>query len=256
MAKRKQQKPLKAKLAPDHPFFEIIEEAYRVFAYDTPESTDVCVGCCMDADIEADFFTPPIREMPLHYLRDWFFAAYDPGGVSKRTWGYLLPRVLEVLAFGEDPASVGLEVSLNRFQTGVCENWNAAEWEVLDRFQRAYLVRGMSQGEDNLDDILCMFGIAGWPLQDLFDQVSAFPDEVLVRRFHRDWCFGRPSIWITSFWEGGGNSAAFEFYTSRQLYERIERLALDPGTERELAEMAMRVASVIESFASWAQSKG
>ncbi len=254
MTKRKQVKPLKAKLEPDHPFYSIIEDAYQVFCYDTPSSTEVCVGCCMDREIEADFFSPPIRDLPLHYLQDWYFAAYDPSGVSKRTWGYLLPRVLEVLAAGDDPAMVGLEVSLNRFQTGVRENWSDAEWAVLNRFQRAYLERSMSQGEDYLDDILCMFGLAGWPLQELFDQVSAFPDELLVRRFHRDWCLGRPTIWITAFWERSGNTAAFEFYTSRRMYERFEMLAFDPETNPDLAEKAMQVASVIVDFASWTQT--
>lgn len=248
---RKQQKPLKAKIASDHPFFEIIEDAYRVFDYETPTSIEVCEGCCMDADIEADFFNPPIRELPLHYLRDWFFAACDPKGISKRTWGYLLPRILEVLAMDDDPANVGLEVSLNRFQTGVRENWSDEEWDVLDRFQRAYLDREARRETEFLDDTLCMFGLAGWPLDDLFGHVLALPDEVLARRFWHDWCIGRPSIWITAFWEAPGNTLAFEFYTSRELYGRMEKLALDDATAPELAEKALAVGSVILANADW-----
>lgn len=250
---RKKQELLKAKIAPDHAFFGLIEEAYRVFAYPKPTSIEVCEGCCMDADIEADFFNPPIKELPLHYLQDWFFAAYDPGGVSKGIWGYLLPRILEVVAVGEDVASVGLEVSLNRFQTGRAENWSAEEWQVLDRFQRAYLQREVARETgEYLDDTLCMFGTAGWPLDDLFAQVAAFPDEVLARRFWNDWCRGKHSIWIDAFWEDGGNTAAFNFYTSRVLYDRMVALVLSDDRPDELAAKASAVANVIEANADWA----
>jgi hypothetical protein len=251
MARRKRQKPLKAKIAPDHPFFDIIEDAYRVFDYETPTSTDVCRHCCMYPDIEADFFNPAIHELPLHYLQDWFFAAYDPDGISKATWGYLLPRVLEALALDDEIASVGLEVSLSRFQTGDRDNWSDAEWDVLDRFQRGYLKREVMRKTEFLDDTLCMFGLAGWPLEDLLDQVAAFPDDVLARRFWNDWCMGHPSIWITAFWEGAGRTQAFNFYTSRTLFRRMEALAFAQTTDPELAEKALAVASVIEANADW-----
>ncbi len=258
---RKTLKPVKAKLADDHPFFGIIEDAYRVFAYRKPTELEVCKGCCMEPEIEADFFTPDIRELPLHYVQDWFFAAYDPPGVSKAIWGYLLPRVLEVLAADEEAASVGKEVVLKRFPTGVADHWSAAEWDVLDRFQRAYLARELQRGRGErvqgyLDDTLCMFGIAGWPLDDLLAQVAAAPNEVLARRFWQDWCAhcvpGRESIWIDAFWEGGGNSQVFAFYTSRALCDRIEALALADGTPEDLVRQASAVADVIRANADWA----
>ena len=87
-----------------------------------------------------------------------------------------------------------------------------------------------------LDDTLCMFGLAGWPLEDLLDQVAAFPDDVLARRFWNDWCMGHPSIWITAFWEGSGSTQAFNFYTSRTLFRRMEALAFAQTTDPELAD--------------------
>lgn len=215
-----------------------------MFGYDKPEATGVCVQCCMDPQIERDFFQPDISEMPFHYVRDWFSAACDPG-LSKRTWGYLLPRILELLACDQDPANVAVEVTLSRFQTGDRLQWTDTEWDVLDRFQRLYLFRAMTNRRDYLDDVLCMFGNAGWPLEDLFSQVADMTDDALVERLWSDWCRGRPSVWITAFWEGGGNTAAFDFYTSNVMRERLERIALDEATRPELAEKAMEVASVI-----------
>lgn len=249
---RKTVKPIGAKLAPDSPFFDIIEDAYAVFACAVPDDTGVCKGCCMDPAIEADFFAPPIREMPLAYVRDWFFAAAQ-SPLPKATWAYLLPRVLEVLACGEDPASVGLEVSLNRFPTGDRSQWSDAQWDVLDRFQRLYLHQWLHGTAPYLDDVLCMFGLAGWPLEGLFAQVRAVPDAVLVRRLFSDWCIGRPSVWITAFWADGGNATAFAFYTSREIYDRMERIALADDTPPALAEQALAVAAVIADNADWAQ---
>ncbi|MFA3918002.1 hypothetical protein [Ruegeria hyattellae] len=208
----------------------------------------------MEAEIEADFFGPPIEELPLHYVQDWYFAAYDPQGIAKATWGYLLPRILEILAVDEEVAAVGLEVSLNRFETGNPENWSPDEWQVLDRFQRAFLRREIERDTEYLDDTLCMFALAGWPLGDLLDQIAATPDATLVRRLWSDWCKGcRPgneSIWITAFWEHPGNITVYEFYTSTALYSRIEKLALAQDTAPELAEKAIAVASVIETYAA------
>jgi len=251
---RKQQKPLKAKIPTDHPFFDIISEAYRVFARYKPKSLEVCEGCCMDADIEADFFNPQIDELPLHYLQDWYFAAYDPKGVAKSTWGYLLPRILEILALGEDVSNVALEISLNRFETGNRDNWTSEEWQILDEFQRHFLLREIESTTVNyLDDTICMFRLAGWPLEDLLDQVVSNSDVILAQRFWNDWCNGvvpgRESIWITAFWDSPDKTTVFDFYTSTALYTRMVNLGFADDTEPEISTKALAVASVIEANA-------
>ena len=43
------------KISPGHPFFEIVEDAYRRFATAKPRSIEVCENCCMEPKIEADF---------------------------------------------------------------------------------------------------------------------------------------------------------------------------------------------------------
>lgn len=245
---------IQAKLAQDDPWFDLIEEAYCVFHYPKPTSTEVCIRCCMTSEIEEDFFNPGIRQLPLRYVRDWFEAAYDPPGIAKGTWAYLLPRILEILAVGDEPASVGIEVSLSRFETGNQANWSNQEWEVLDRFQREFLRRNVERGSDALDDVLCMFRLAGWPLTDLLEQVASMPTPLLAERFWRDWCAdcvpGREDVWITAFWKSPDNSEVFEFYTCPSMYERFSSLAFSDDTDRELAAKATAVAGIIETHAS------
>jgi hypothetical protein len=231
---------------------DLIHEAYEVFDYPKPRETGVCQGCCMDPEIEANFLTPPIWDLPLAWVRDWFFAACDPASLPRSVWGYLLPRVLEILAAGEDVASVGLEVSLSRFPTGRRERWSAQEWSLLDRFQRQYLEHYAQHGTEFLDTALCMFGNAGWPLASLIEQILAWPDERIVERLWRDWCQAPPGqIWLTAFWESGGNEQAFAFYTSRVLYDRMAAFGLADATPRELADKALAVADVISAHAEW-----
>ncbi|MEO6218588.1 MAG: hypothetical protein ABIO86_21355 [Sphingomonas sp.] len=251
--------PLAAKVSLEDPFFAIIEQAYLVFAYPKPKRIGVCEGCCMDAAIEATFFDPPIGELPLTYIQDWYFAAYEPEGVPKETWAYLLPRILEVLAAGEDTSQVGIEVSLKRFDTGNIGNWSKKEWEILDDFRRMYLDRTIEQNKESLDDAICMFSLAGWPLQSLLDHVASTSDEKLAQCLWRDWCSrrvpGHGGVWITAFWESPDNSTVFDFYTSRNLYDRMEALALAEGPDPELAARASAVADVIEANASWSLVK-
>ncbi len=242
-------------IQPDHPLFDIIEDAYRVFACRKPKSIEVCRGCCMDAGIEADFFNPSIRELPLHYVQDWYSAAYDPKGIAKETWAYLLPRILEILACGGNVSNVGIEVSLNRFDTGNRENWSMEEWRILDSFQREYLNRTVNRQEDFLDEVICMFRLGGWSLEDLFAQVAAISGAKLAQRLWHDWCSwpapGREGISITPFWKSPDNVAAFEFYTSRMLYDKMAALALADDTDAELAAKASAVAGIVEANAAW-----
>lgn len=242
---RKQIKPLQAKISPDSTFFETIEEAYRVFKYPKPTSIGLCENCCMEPEIEADFFNPQIDELPLHYLSDWFFAASDIP-LDKNIWAYLLPRVLEVLAFGEEPALVGIEVSLSRFPTGDKENWSKDEWRVIDQFQRLFLRESMRSKQAMLDDILCMFGNAHWSIADLLEQVWSLPDEFLIPKLNHDWCLGNPCVWVTTFWDKPNIGQTFGFYTSDKMYDRLEHAAFSDQTPAKLAKQALDAAQAIE----------
>lgn len=239
---RKTQKDVGAKLAADHPFYGLIQQAYQVFDYPKPTSTGVC-DCCMWDEVEEDFFRPDIDQMPLHYLRDWFFAAADRP-LPKSIWAYLLPRVLEVLAAGEELSTVGLEVSLDRFPNGDKDLWAVPEWDILDQFQRQYLQRSAAPSDHYLDDVMCMFARAGWQPEGLFGQVMAWPDAVLTTRLWGDWHTPRgPRIWTTSFWLDEAVPRAF--YTSAALCDRMLGIGMDKATPKEISDKALDVAQAI-----------
>lgn len=240
-----------AKMPPGHPFFALIAEAYRVFDRPKPQDVDVCTECCMPKAMAADFFRPDIAELPFAYLSTWFGSAFPQGGVNQHIWSYLLPRTLEVIALGEEPYVVGIELSLSPFDTGNPGHWSAAQWSVLDRFQRLFL-NTVTSRHHALDDILCMFRRGGWPLEDLLAQVTAMADEEIVERLWRDWCgeydaYG--SISTTSFWEKDEQRRIMDFYRSGTLRDRFESVALSDSAGADIAAKASDLVNAIERAA-------
>lgn len=258
MTKREPHQP-DAKVPFGHPFFEIIEEAYLVFAVPRPVDLGVWdYALDLDPAFRRDFLKLPIAEMPYRCIRDWFHAPVDPPGIARSTWVYFLPRVLEIMALGRDVSDVCLETTLKRYETGNPDNWSAAQWAVLDRFQRLYLQYAMGPREDNmpssdyetqLDTVLCMFRLGGWSLDSLLEQVSAMSDAFLVDCLWRDGNLGEHSCFnkmhITTFWPASDQEQVFAFFTSPGLSERIEALALADDTPHDLADRAVAVGNVI-----------
>ena len=239
----KQSKTSTGKIEKDHPFYSLIQRAYHVFKQ-APTEHGVC-NCCMYPEIRNDFFNHDQENLPFDYLRDWFFAAADIP-LNKSSWRFVLPRTLETLASGQDPSSTGIEVSLNRFETGNPENWSSQEWAILDEFQRLYLDQANLIYDDFLDDVICMFATAGWKAENLFTQILEWPTEKIVNKFWHDWCNCRnPSIWITAFWDD--ESIPMKFYTSKQLIDRISNYALDENTPMELSNKAAEVSDLMLS---------
>ncbi len=241
----KHQKQSNGKVGDNSPFFELIQKAYKVFDQASPKDLGVC-DCCMYPEIRKDFSNHKQNKLPLNYVNDWFFAAADDP-LDKSIWCFLLPRVLEILASGEDPSTTAIEVSLNRFRTGDANNWSEKEWEVLDKFQRLFLSRFDLRPDECLDDIICMFASAGWPTEELFSQILNLPTDVLVTKLWDDWCnFANPSIWITTFWEK--EIIPKQFYASKNLLNKVTDYALDKKTPSELSNKAMAVSDLIHQL--------
>jgi hypothetical protein len=234
--------------APD-PFRALIQEGYRAFACPRPVATGVC-ACCMDAQTWEALLRPELSAVPLNLLRAWFAASYERGGVPHSTWRYLLPRVLDALAAGAWLDAVGLEVSLNRAETGNPDRWSPNQWQILDRFQRLYLERCLCGARHRLDEVICMFSLGGWTLDELLAQVTAAPDQMLIERLWRDWCVeaapGREAVWQTALWPEYGRKRVRDFYCSERMLDRAMNVALCDQVPSEMSRMAVGVVHAIE----------
>ncbi len=234
------------KLFKSHNLYEIISDAYRVFRCPKPITLGVC-NCCMNSKIEKDFFRPKVDELPIEYIREWFKGSIADD-FSQSVWTYILPRVLEILALGKEPSFIGIEVSLNRFPTGNRSHWKSDQWSVLERFQFEYLKSGSFPDGVMLDDIICMFAEASFPIDSLIKSLETWSDEMLVQRLWADWCEWTISneIWLTAFWEESNVDKIWAWYTSQSLYDRISSFGLSNEANEDISAKALEVADVIE----------
>lgn len=161
----------------DTPFFPVIEEAYRVFARSAPKTTGVCTKCCMTPADEARMLALAPRDIPFGLLHQWQDSVNY--GIDARGFGWILPRILEVLASGQDDGYAGFHRPFRHFQgTGDPLHWTGAEWAVLDRFQRLYFRHHIARW--GLSGMICMLTAEGWCFDDLDQQARTLPDDVLA----------------------------------------------------------------------------
>lgn len=228
---------------------DVVEEAYRVFKYPVPEKHGVCENCCMNPKIEKDFLKVPIREMPINYLESWFDGAVDPDiGLDPQIGGYLLPRVLEAIAAGDEPARVGIEVTLRSFPIGDPTQWTGAQRHVLARFHTLFLNRQKTSKTDALDDIICMFDLAGLAPETTIAAVEAWSNADLTNKLWYDWCaHGYPEIWSSAFWDGGSDKLIYDWYRSERLYDRLTEYGLADDTSPEMVQKASDLTALIRS---------
>lgn len=207
---------------------EVIADAWRVFDLPKPATTGVCVNCCMDPGIEADFLNHPARDLPLSYIRDWFFAAFtDDLGFAQMGW--LLPRILELLAAGEEVVYTGNEVALARLpRTGFPENWPAPAVAIVNRFARGFLSLRIAEQSRDLDMWLCMFGEGGVEMPPLLALLDELDDAALADLLHANWFEGSWSgIPFDAFWSREpARSQVWAWYTSAELDDRMARAGL------------------------------
>lgn len=156
-----------------------VADVYRAFArYRQPlPPLDVCLACCVSEEIYKQ-----LREWPLKRLMARHFYEYNCSAKSEmqepREVGYFLPRMLELLADGED-IHHSIELSLDRLGRCPPGSWTREEQIALSGYARAYfdlVLRGGPLGGDVrrlLEDplsVLLMFDIGALATAPLLDQ--------------------------------------------------------------------------------------
>ena len=101
---------------------------------------------------------------------------------------WFLPRILDLLASGNELASVGSEVVLNRLaDSGFPDAWPDPAVEFMTRYattlMRAYVASPEVFRTDafDLDQLLCMFGLGGVNLRPALAWLEALPTTPLPR---------------------------------------------------------------------------
>lgn len=237
------------KISPENPFWDIIQNAYKVFRVPIPQHLEVCNICCMPDALQDEMKTYSSPNIPFHLIKEWFDAATNTP-VSQGLWCYILPRTLELISIGKVPG-LSLEIVLHRYPTGRKENWNEEQWLLLDEFQRQFLKTEIAFDPAHfdyftLDDKLCMFANAGWAIDDLFNQVYNLPIQILVKSLYDDWiAICSPQIWASEFWERPKEIE--KKWTAKQLHDRLFEYGMAPDSPKPLADRALELVDVIST---------
>lgn len=157
----------------------IIERMYQVFdRYPVPSQFDVCLACCVSIKDEQS-----LRQTPLRHLSPEVLYEYNSSARSTQQDAdeirYLLPRLLELIAQGKEPA-ICQELCLERVANAALESWPDNERDLLADYARQYIVDLLDEAERKaelalLGDALVMFYLGGLDVMPLLDAVLEQP---------------------------------------------------------------------------------
>ncbi|MBW8844143.1 MAG: hypothetical protein JF607_04120 [Burkholderiales bacterium] len=170
-----------------------VRRAYEVFgAYAAPtQPLDVCTFCCMDEELEREMRAVPLRKLKRLHFYEYSTGAKSVDGQPADEVKYLLPRLLELLAAGEETHH-SIELALDRVGRCHAGAFSNEERAVLDAFMLACFdacLRGEWVAEDfwyDLEDplaLLVMADYAGLSLAPLLQHWTEHPSPQSTIRF-------------------------------------------------------------------------
>jgi len=222
-----------------------IENAYRVFSrYRFSGMVTVCrCGVCVSEQDARDLSTTPLRAISSSLLAEYTDSAHhwlEPGVAEE--FRYFLPRYFELIAAGEVPCGLGIELCLKRlFDSGYRGQWSAAEAAAIDGFFLAYFRTrlhapvevgrfGLPVAETaGVEEVLCMVAYAGGDLSRLLaawdeDRSREATLRIATMIGIADWRKRRlaNSWWIHRSHAATAKEAVLQWLLRAQLRERLE----------------------------------
>ena len=179
----------------------------------------------MDPAHERAMLAKAPRLLTLTDIREWLSAAagHDPDHAAL---GWLLPRLLELLAEGAEVAVAGNEVALRRLaESGFPNAWPADEVAAVEEMCLWALDGLITRRGDDLDGFLCMISLGGLALDPFLARLDALSDADFAALCVANWwCGGWPDLPSSPFWPPGPDHARVrDWYLATETILRIDR---------------------------------
>lgn len=166
----------------------VVEDAYKAFRHARPAyPLDVCLNCCMDAELEQEMRKKPLRELTARHFYEYNTSAKSAEQPVDEIL-YLLPRMLELIAEGAD-VHHSVELFLDRVGNCPEGTFDKVQRQVLDRFALRLFARELD-GEDTWGkepfSLLLMFDNGGLDIAPLLASWLANTSPASTVRYVRD----------------------------------------------------------------------
>src|SRR5262245_11144433 len=143
----------------------------------------------MTTETERALVATPLRAIPSALLAEYTNSAhgYDDGRIVTEL-RYFLPRYFDLIAAGDPPDHMGLDICLRRLgDAGYRENWPRPEADAIDRFFDAFMVASLPRLDlvrwpagwslaFDMADVLTMAVTAGGDIDRLLRVWTEAPD--------------------------------------------------------------------------------
>ncbi len=161
-----------------------VENAYCEFTRDRLRGAIAVCNCnvCVSAQDERALCTVPLRQMPSALLAEYTHSAYGWDDRVADELRYFLPRYFELIAQGDPPTNIDIEVCLVRLHDAAYRTkWPASETAAIDTFLAALLRARLSEAPgidpagfprsdgDAVEEVLCMAAHADGDITVLLD---------------------------------------------------------------------------------------
>jgi len=215
---------------------EICARAYDVFDVPVPDTAGVCTACCMSPEDERAIRATPVREVPLRLVQEWLYAAYAPD-IGRPHLVWIFPRIMELLAQGQDVSWIGNQVAFARCeQGGSMRDWPKARRDVFGEFAAAYVDARLDWPGPGLDEMFCILGASGMDPAPIIARLDAVPLPRLARAMLADWNGVFPDLGSDAFWKKGPFlDAVRDWFCDGRLGDRLMQYGMDcPDDEIEV----------------------
>ncbi len=227
------------------PLRAAVEDAYRAFKTARPEkwSGD-------DLQLGREYWAR-LETVPLHELNrsDTYHFLSETGKFPRHEVRYMLPRILDLLAEGQDPHSAGIECSLDCLaSTGFPQDWTDADIAVVETFFARLLdatIDGVLES-DGIGTLFCMVANAHGDLPALLDRADQADPKTLARAVASDLDIiggiGLDGELINAFWEtapGEHKESMIDWYRRPALVSILEQAFFsetDPHWQQKISD--------------------
>jgi len=224
---------------------EIAARAYVSYSRPAPATIGVCTGCCMAPKTARAMLDSAVGDISLDQILEWYGAAKDRDLSANHVF-WMLPRVLDFIARGEDIAFCGNQIAFRHFRNAsLMPQWPKSEKALFQEYAAAFMDARLDQRYPELDLNFCMFAKSGVEMGEVLARLDQcdplrFSKAIIAEAYNGALRIGRDAFWEDS----PALDAICNWLADPKLADRLMTWAM--AHEGEDADLVWRAAGLVD----------